>query len=60
VDSWEYKLIELKVPPWPGNKPYRASWEEKLNAAGRDGWEAVGTPSSLNVLMKRRVVVSAS
>ncbi|MDQ4133141.1 MAG: DUF4177 domain-containing protein [Actinomycetota bacterium] len=55
MDRWEYKLIELKVSPWPGNKPDRSSWEEKLNAAGKDGWEAVGAPSAMNVLMKRRV-----
>jgi hypothetical protein len=55
LDRWEYKLIELKDPPWPGNKPTRRSWEEKLNAAGNEGWEAVGSPMTMEVLMKRRV-----
>ena len=55
MDKWEYKFVEHKVAPWPGNRPSGPSWVEKLNAAGQDGWEAVGTTSSITVLMKRRV-----
>ena len=54
MDSWEYKFISHEDPPWPGTRPTSPSWEEKLNAAGAEGWEAVGAPSSTAILMKRR------
>jgi hypothetical protein len=55
VEKWEYKFVKHKDAPWPGNRPSGPSWVAKLNAAGQEGWEAVGTPASMTILMKRRI-----
>ena len=63
VDQWEYCTLSLLVSPVgkQGDGDDFKAWFNRLNAFGRDGWEAVGMITTYHpgandgILLKRRL-----
>lgn len=52
MDKWEYKVLHDA-----GNCE---SLENKLNALGKEGWEALACPNSYSTILKRKIPTSPS